>query len=80
MRVWKRRIANNVSHDYDDVPHEICQVSRRNVAFAGAIQSLEGGVGLECLRLAQILSAEFNSLFSFTGVGQQFCKFLLCHY
>ena len=59
------------------VPHEIGEVSGRDVALAGSVKSLEGRVGLKSLCLAKILATELDALLALTRVSEQFCKLFL---
>ena len=59
------------------LPHEIGEVSGRDVALAGSVKSLEGCVGLKGLRLAKILATELDALLALTRVGEQLGKLFL---
>ena len=57
---------------YLNLPHEVCQVSRRNVALASSVKSLKCCIWFKSLSLAEILSAKLDSLFTFSGVSEEF--------
>ena len=60
-----------------NLPHKVGQVSWRNVTLSSAVQSLEGCVRLECLGLAEILTAKLDTLFTLTGMRKQLGKLFL---
>ena len=56
----------------EHLPHKVGKITRCDIAFARSIKSLKGCIGLECLRLAQVLPAKFNPLLTFSSVRQYF--------
>ena len=60
-----------------DLPHEVTQVSRCDIALSRSVEALEGSIRLEGLGLAEILSAELYSLLGLTSMCQQFCQLFL---
>ena len=60
------------------LPHEISNVTWRNVSLSRSIESLEGCIGLKRLRLAQVLAAKLYSLLGLTRVSKKLGQFFLC--
>ena len=71
-------LTKNINNGH--LPHEIGKVPGGDVAFAGSVESLEGGVGFEGLGLAQVLSAKFDSLLALPRVRQNFSQLFLSRY
>ena len=59
------------------LPHEVCQVTRRDVALASPVKSLESSVGLKGLRFAEVLATELSALLALACVGEEFGELFL---
>lgn len=70
------KIGENGRQKY--LPHEISDVARCDISFSRSIESLEGCIGLKCLRLAQVLATKLNPLLGLTRVRKKLGQLFLC--